>query len=119
MNRAWKQSLMTLPGVGVSILPKLACPACWASLCGNPNPPCTVLSGCLLSLRYGMRGRATHHLAKWQHAPAANEKKSNELNSEVPGEHHERKKENRSLQCGLLNMQRNHRTCEEDRRRFT
>jgi hypothetical protein len=29
MNRTWKQSLMTLPGVGVSILPKLACPACW------------------------------------------------------------------------------------------
>lgn len=29
MNRTWKQNLMTLPGVGVSILPKLACPACW------------------------------------------------------------------------------------------
>ena len=29
MNRTWKQSLMTLPGVGASILPKLACPACW------------------------------------------------------------------------------------------
>ncbi len=29
MNRTWKQSLLTLPGVGVSILPKLACPACW------------------------------------------------------------------------------------------
>jgi hypothetical protein len=29
MNRTWKQSLMTLPGVGVSMLPKLACPACW------------------------------------------------------------------------------------------
>jgi len=29
MNRTWKQSLLTLPGVGVSILPNLACPACW------------------------------------------------------------------------------------------
>ena len=29
MNRTWKHSLMTLPGVGVSLLPKLACPACW------------------------------------------------------------------------------------------
>src|SRR6266852_2234551 len=29
MNRTWKQSLMTLPGVGAAILPKLACPACW------------------------------------------------------------------------------------------
>ena len=29
MNRTWNQSLMTLPGVGASILPKLARPACW------------------------------------------------------------------------------------------
>ncbi len=29
MNRTWKQTLMTQPGVSVSILPKLACPACW------------------------------------------------------------------------------------------
>jgi len=29
MNRTWKQSLITLPGIGASILPKLACPACW------------------------------------------------------------------------------------------
>ncbi|HXM95217.1 MAG TPA: MerC family mercury resistance protein [Candidatus Dormibacteraeota bacterium] len=25
----WKQGLVALPGIGVSILPKLACPACW------------------------------------------------------------------------------------------
>jgi mercuric ion transport protein len=25
----WKQSLLTLPSVGVSLLPKLACPLCW------------------------------------------------------------------------------------------
>jgi mercuric ion transport protein len=29
MNRTWKQNLMTVPAIGVSILPKLACPACW------------------------------------------------------------------------------------------
>jgi hypothetical protein len=25
----WKQGLLALPGVGVSLLPKLACPLCW------------------------------------------------------------------------------------------
>jgi mercuric ion transport protein len=34
MNRAWKQTLVGLPGVGVSILPKLACPACWPAYAG-------------------------------------------------------------------------------------
>ena len=34
MNRTWKQSLLALPGVGVSILPKLACPACWPASAG-------------------------------------------------------------------------------------
>jgi len=34
MNRTWKQSLLALPGVGVSILPKLACPACWPAYAG-------------------------------------------------------------------------------------
>jgi mercuric ion transport protein len=29
MNRTWKQNLVTVPAIGVSILPKLACPACW------------------------------------------------------------------------------------------
>ena len=29
MSRTWKQNLMTVPAIGVSILPKLACPACW------------------------------------------------------------------------------------------
>ncbi len=29
MNRTWKHGLMTLPGVGASLLPNLACPACW------------------------------------------------------------------------------------------
>ena len=29
MNRTLKQGLMTMPGVGVSLLPKLVCPLCW------------------------------------------------------------------------------------------
>ena len=34
MNRMWRQSLLALPSVGVSILPKLACPACWPAYAG-------------------------------------------------------------------------------------
>ena len=34
MNRTWKESLLALPGLGVSILPKLACPACWPAYAG-------------------------------------------------------------------------------------
>ena len=34
MNRTWKQGLLALPGVGVSMLPKLACPACWPAYAG-------------------------------------------------------------------------------------
>src|SRR5713101_7960802 len=30
----WKQGLLALPGVGVSLLPKLACPACWPAYAG-------------------------------------------------------------------------------------
>ena len=29
MNSRWKQGLLALPTVGFSMLPKLACPACW------------------------------------------------------------------------------------------
>ena len=29
MSRACKQHLLAMPGVGISLLPKLACPACW------------------------------------------------------------------------------------------
>jgi len=28
-TRAWKQGLLAFPGAGVSLLPKLMCPACW------------------------------------------------------------------------------------------
>lgn len=34
MSRAWRQSLLALPGVSVSMLPKLACPACWPAYAG-------------------------------------------------------------------------------------
>jgi len=29
MIRGWKQTLIATPGIGVSLLPKLACPLCW------------------------------------------------------------------------------------------
>src|SRR5439155_14797171 len=34
MSRTWKQGLLALPGVGVSLLPKLACPLCWPAYAG-------------------------------------------------------------------------------------
>src|SRR5207237_593733 len=34
MSRMWKQGLLALPGVGVSLLPKLACPTCWPAYAG-------------------------------------------------------------------------------------
>jgi hypothetical protein len=49
MNRTWKQSLMTIPGVGVSLLPKLACPFCWPAYAGLLS---SVGLGFLISARY-------------------------------------------------------------------
>src|SRR5207245_1296310 len=34
MSRTWKQGLATIPGVSVSLLPKLACPLCWPAYVG-------------------------------------------------------------------------------------
>lgn len=34
MSRTWKQGLLALPGVSVSLLPKLACPMCWPAYAG-------------------------------------------------------------------------------------
>lgn len=34
MSRTWKQGLLALPGVGVALLPKLACPLCWPAYAG-------------------------------------------------------------------------------------
>lgn len=33
-TRVWKQGLLALPGVGISLLPKLMCPACWPAYAG-------------------------------------------------------------------------------------
>ena len=35
MNRGvWKQNVYAAPGVGLSLLPKIACPACWPAYAG-------------------------------------------------------------------------------------
>ncbi len=34
MERTWKQSLLAAPGIGLSLLPKIACPACWPAYAG-------------------------------------------------------------------------------------
>ncbi len=34
MSSRWKQGLVALPGICVSILPKIACPACWPAYAG-------------------------------------------------------------------------------------
>ena len=45
----WKQGLLALPGVGVSLLPKLACPLCWPAYAGLLS---SVGLGFLLSAAY-------------------------------------------------------------------
>ena len=32
--RTWKQGILALPGIGVALLPKLACPLCWPAYAG-------------------------------------------------------------------------------------
>ena len=49
MNRTWKQSLLTVPGLGVSLLPKLACPFCWPAYAGLLS---SVGLGFLISTKY-------------------------------------------------------------------
>ncbi len=34
MERTWKQNLLAAPGIGLSLLPKIACPACWPAYAG-------------------------------------------------------------------------------------
>lgn len=34
MKNTWKQDLLTVPSVCLSLLPKLACPACWPAYAG-------------------------------------------------------------------------------------
>ena len=33
-NRTWKQNLLAAPGIGLSLMPKIACPACWPAYAG-------------------------------------------------------------------------------------
>ena len=33
-TRMWRQNILALPGVGVSLLPKLICPLCWPAYAG-------------------------------------------------------------------------------------
>ena len=33
-TRVWKQAVLAVPGVGVSLLPKLLCPLCWPAYAG-------------------------------------------------------------------------------------
>lgn len=47
--RLWKQSLLTVPGVGVSLLPKLICPLCWPAYAGLLS---TLGLGFLISTTY-------------------------------------------------------------------
>jgi hypothetical protein len=49
MNRTLKQSLVAIPGVGVSLLPKLACPFCWPAYAGLLT---SVGLGFLISTKY-------------------------------------------------------------------
>jgi mercuric ion transport protein len=34
INSIWKHTLLTAPGIGVSLLPKLICPVCWPAYAG-------------------------------------------------------------------------------------
>ena len=45
----WKRTLTVLPGVGVSLLPKLACPMCWPAYAGLLS---SVGLGFLISAEY-------------------------------------------------------------------
>ena len=33
-ERTWKQNLLAVPGLGLSLLPRIACPACWPAFAG-------------------------------------------------------------------------------------
>jgi len=49
VNRTWKQGLVALAGIGVSLLPKLACPLCWPAYVGLLS---SIGLGFLISARY-------------------------------------------------------------------
>ena len=49
MNSSWKRGLTAIPGIGVSLLPKLACPLCWPAYAGLLS---AVGLGFLISTKY-------------------------------------------------------------------
>ena len=49
MNRTWKQTSVAIPGIGISLLPKLACPLCWPAYAGLLT---SVGLGFLISAKY-------------------------------------------------------------------
>lgn len=49
MNRTWKQTLIAIPGITVSLLPKLACPLCWPAYAGLLS---SIGLGFLISTKY-------------------------------------------------------------------
>jgi hypothetical protein len=49
MSNRWKQSILAVPSIGVSVLPKFACPACWPAHAGLLT---SIGLGFLISVRY-------------------------------------------------------------------
>lgn len=49
MSHTWKRILVTVPGLGVSLMPKLACPLCWPAYAGLLS---SVGLGFLISAKY-------------------------------------------------------------------
>ncbi len=49
MTRTWRQNLLAVPGLGVALAPKLACPMCWPFYSGILS---TVGLGFLISATY-------------------------------------------------------------------
>jgi mercuric ion transport protein len=49
IDSSWKQTIVALPGVGVSLLPKLLCPACWPTYAGVVS---ALGLGFLISVKY-------------------------------------------------------------------
>jgi hypothetical protein len=46
---SWKETIVAIPGIGVSLLPKLMCPACWPAYAGLIS---SLGLGFLISTRY-------------------------------------------------------------------
>ncbi len=49
MSNRWRQSILAVPSIGVSVLPKLACPACWPAYAALLS---SIGLGFLISVRY-------------------------------------------------------------------